>query len=114
MKERDLATNTMPREVDLSGCSKAELERMLAAGQDIVECYRVLKKGGLNIVGELLKGQGTFYELDHFPKGDVYDEAEPAVLQKMRETVVAVEQNPEHPWHQALGDLTAEAFRKAC
>ncbi len=32
-------------------------------------------------------------------QGDVYDEEEPAVLAKMRETVTAVEQNQKHPWH---------------
>ena len=50
------------------------LMEMLAAGAEIEECYRVLKKGSANIVSELLKGQGTFYEYDHFPSGDVYDE----------------------------------------
>lgn len=34
------------------------LKRMADAGAQIVECYRVLQKGGLNIVGEVLKGQG--------------------------------------------------------
>jgi hypothetical protein len=53
---------------------RKRLEAMLAAGDEILECYRVLRKGGLNIVGELLKGQGTFYEYDHYPKGDIYDE----------------------------------------
>ncbi len=52
---------------------RAQLERMLAAGEDILECYRVLLKTGDNIVGELLRDQGTFYELNHYPKGDVYD-----------------------------------------
>jgi FADH2 O2-dependent halogenase len=46
-------------------------------------------------------------------QGDVYDEEEPAVLTKMRETVAAVEQNEKHPWHQHLGDLTAHAFSPA-
>jgi len=32
-----------------------------------------LQKGGLNIVGEVLKGQGEFYELEHYPKDDVFD-----------------------------------------
>lgn len=45
----------------------------LAAVDDIRECYRVLEKGGLNVVGEVLKGQGPFYEMDHYPKEDVYD-----------------------------------------
>ncbi len=53
---------------------RLDLENMLQAGEEANECVRVLKKGGLNIVGEMLKGQGTFYELDHYPSGDVYDE----------------------------------------
>ena len=46
---------------------------MVAAAEGIKECYRVLDKAGLNIVGEVLAGQDTFYEMDHFPEGDVYD-----------------------------------------
>jgi FADH2 O2-dependent halogenase len=46
-------------------------------------------------------------------QGDVYDEDQPAVLQKMRETVTQVEQNEKHPWHNLLGDLTANAFNPA-
>ena len=49
------------------------LARMNAAADEILECYRVLKKGNANIVSEILKGQGTFYEWDHYPEGDVYD-----------------------------------------
>jgi FADH2 O2-dependent halogenase len=44
-------------------------------------------------------------------QGDVYDDAAPPVLKKMQETVTKVEQNPNHPWHKLLGDLTANAFR---
>ena len=51
--------------------SRPQLERMADAGAQIIECYRVLQKGGLNIVGEVLKGQGEFYELEHYPKDDV-------------------------------------------
>src|SRR5207249_4326187 len=43
-------------------------------------------------------------------QGDVYDEAQPPVLEKMRSMVSEVERNPKHPWHQLLGDLTANAF----
>lgn len=50
-----------------------ELEAMLAAGEDVLECYRVLRKAGLNVVGEVLKTQGTFYEAKHYPEGDVFD-----------------------------------------
>ncbi len=50
-----------------------ELETMAQAGEQILECYRVLKKSGSNVVAEVLSGQGTFYELNHYPAGDVYD-----------------------------------------
>lgn len=63
-----------PRVAAIESLPRERLDAMLAAGEEILECYRVLGKGGLNIVGELLKGQGTFYEYDHYPKGDVYDE----------------------------------------
>ena len=46
-------------------------------------------------------------------QGDVYDEEEPPVLTKMRETVTAVEQNQKHPWHRSLSDLTSQAFSPA-
>lgn len=44
-------------------------------------------------------------------QGDVYDEAQPAVLEKMRSMVAEVEENPKHIWHGLLNDLTASAFR---
>ncbi|GMQ96064.1 MAG: hypothetical protein BMS9Abin14_562 [Gammaproteobacteria bacterium] len=64
-----------PEVAAIDSLERERLEDMLAAGYEILECYRVLTKGGLNIVGELLKGQGTFYEFDHYPKGDIYDDA---------------------------------------
>jgi hypothetical protein len=60
-------------EVILSALPRAELEAMTAAGKEIVEIYRILAKTGDNIVGELLRSEGTFYEWDHYPKGDIYD-----------------------------------------
>lgn len=63
-----------PEVLAIDALERERLEAMLAAGDDILECYRVLGKVGLNIVGELLKGQGTFYEYDHYPKGDIFDE----------------------------------------
>ena len=55
----------------LPSLSDNQLAASLVAIEDIRECYRVLEKGGLNIVGEVLKGQGPFYEMDHYPKEDV-------------------------------------------
>ncbi|MFV8572163.1 DUF6969 family protein [Marinobacter sp. SBS5] len=58
---------------ELTSLSNRQLATCLTAIDEIRECYRVLKKGGLNIVGEVLKDQGPFYEMDHYPKDDVYD-----------------------------------------
>ncbi len=43
-------------------------------------------------------------------QGDVYDEEQPPVIQKMRDTVLEVEKNERHPWHHLLGTLTSNAF----
>jgi FADH2 O2-dependent halogenase len=45
-------------------------------------------------------------------QGDVYDDAAPPVLQKMREMVTEVERNQKHPWHKLLGDMTVNAFQQ--
>lgn len=57
----------------VSALSRARLSGMLAAGAEVMECHRVLTKAGLNIVGEVLRGQGTFYEYEHYPAENVYD-----------------------------------------
>jgi len=56
--------------------------------------------------------QDRRYRLDVLKllQGDVYEEIEPPVLGKMRETVKEVEENPRHPWHELLNDMTARAF----
>ena len=59
--------------VNLRELPAAELEAMVAAGERVLECHRVLAKSGSNVVAEVLRGQGTFYEFDHYPAGDVYD-----------------------------------------
>jgi FADH2 O2-dependent halogenase len=65
----------------------------------------------LNLLFAMFVSDPT-YRLDVLKllQGDVYDEDEPVVLQKMRHIVTAVEQNPRHVWHKLLGDLTANAF----
>lgn len=60
----DIALDSLPTEA---------LEDMAEAGAEVMEVHRVLSKTGDNIVGELLKNNGTFYEWDHYPPGDVYD-----------------------------------------
>ena len=46
-------------------------------------------------------------------QGDVYDDAQPEVLARMRNIVKQVEANPNHALHGFLGNLTADAFVEA-
>lgn len=57
----------------LSTLPPARLHAMLMAGVEVLECLRVLKRGDLNLVGEVLRGHGTFYEYNHYPPDDVFD-----------------------------------------
>jgi hypothetical protein len=60
-------------EAALARLSRAELDEMAAAGAEVADNMRLLAKAGANVVGQCLAHQGTFYELDHYPKGDVFD-----------------------------------------
>jgi len=57
----------------LDSLGTAALERMRVAALEVLECYRVLEKAELNVVGEVLRGHGTFLEYEHYPPDDVYD-----------------------------------------
>jgi hypothetical protein len=57
----------------LSRLPHPELEAMRTAGAEAVECSRVLAKGEIDLVSEVLRGHGTFYEMDHYPPNDVFD-----------------------------------------
>jgi hypothetical protein len=69
---------TQPLQFDLEAAlARLPRQRLFAmgeAGAVIEDSYRVLAKAGANVVGQCLAHQGTFYELDHYPKGDVYDD----------------------------------------
>jgi hypothetical protein len=58
----------------LSQCSEEELKKMLAAGEEIEEWNAMLKKTGLSIVQKVLKGQGVFATMEHYPLDDTFDE----------------------------------------
>ena len=62
-----------PAAVDFDKLSLSRLREMAAAGEDVVECHRVLARTGDNLVGEVLRGAGTFTEWNHYPEGDVFD-----------------------------------------
>lgn len=60
--------------INFATLSRDQLQAMVEAGREVMECQRALAKGGSNIVAEVLPHQGTFYEFDHCPAGDVYDQ----------------------------------------
>jgi len=66
------SANPSPR-LTLSRLPRADLEAMCAAGAETVESARVLAKGEIDLVSEVLRGHGTFYEMDHYPPNDVFD-----------------------------------------
>jgi hypothetical protein len=57
----------------LSQYSDERLLKMYLAGQEILDWNRVLEKAGSHVVHELLKGQGMFLGMEHYPKHDAYD-----------------------------------------
>ena len=57
----------------MQALSPGRLARMAHAGDQVRAAAQALSRGGLNVVGECLRGQGTFYEMAHYPAGDVYD-----------------------------------------
>ena len=63
----------MKIKVNFADLPRERLEEMDFAGVQIRECYRLLGKAKANVVGQCLANQGTFFELNHYPKGDVYD-----------------------------------------
>jgi len=46
---------------------------LFEAGVEVLECRRVLARVGLNVVGEILRGQDAFVEMAHYPPDDVFD-----------------------------------------
>lgn len=64
----------MKFKLDFTDLPTDRLLEMKKAGDVLQECYRVLLKGGANVVGQCLANQGKFYEDNHYPKGDVYDD----------------------------------------
>jgi Domain of unknown function (DUF6969) len=58
---------------DLARLSRAELEAMAAAGDEVLECRRVLARTDDTVVSEALRGAPGLVEWNHYPAGDVYD-----------------------------------------
>lgn len=68
------AVPALPIDVpETSALSSEQRSLLLDAANEVERCQRALSKAGLNVVGELLKGHPGFYEMSHYPDGDVYD-----------------------------------------
>lgn len=63
----------MDRVLRLDQLAPAERQAMLAAGLEALACEQALAGAGLNVVGEVLRGQGDFVEFEHYPNDDVFD-----------------------------------------
>lgn len=59
---------------DASQFQATDLAEMSLAGSEVKTCMRALERVGLNLVGEVLKDQGEFIELEHYPADDVFDD----------------------------------------
>lgn len=61
--------------LDLKHLSDAGLIQLAKAAQEALFWLDALGRGGADPVSEMLRGQGTFYELQHYPENDVFDAA---------------------------------------
>jgi hypothetical protein len=59
----------------LAALPSPRLETMALAGEELIRAERALSLQGFNVVARLLRDQGTFYEWDHYPAGDLCDRA---------------------------------------
>lgn len=57
--------NTLPKE---------QIEKMVNAAQVVSETMRVLQKSDTNVVGQILQTSDHFYQWEHLPPDDVYDQ----------------------------------------
>src|ERR1700690_1923905 len=57
----------------LAGIGGARLGPMALAGVEVTTAERAFARQKTSVVARLLRDQGTFFEWDHFPAGDIYD-----------------------------------------
>ncbi len=57
----------------MTSLGRPRLQGMLAAGIEVLRIQEALAARRGNLVAELLRGQGEFYEQEHYPAGDVFD-----------------------------------------
>lgn len=60
---------------NMSGLGRPRLQMMHAAGIEALQIQRDLAARKSNLVAEILKDEGEFFEQEHYPAGDVFDPA---------------------------------------
>jgi hypothetical protein len=61
-------------EIELAALPEGRLATMRAAAEEWLRCQDAFERAGRNVVGEVLRGHGEFYEMNHYPPDDVFDE----------------------------------------
>lgn len=62
-----------PGSLEIEKLPLRDLRRMSEAGDVVQDCVRLLTKTGLNPVSQVLRHQGQFVEMEHYPRGDAFD-----------------------------------------
>ena len=57
----------------LARVAQSRLELMALAGAELTAAERAFARQQTSVVGRLLRDEGTFFEWDHFPAGEIYD-----------------------------------------
>jgi hypothetical protein len=57
----------------LADIAPGRLELMAVAGGEVATVERAFARQETNVIARLLRDEGTFFEWDHFPAGDIYD-----------------------------------------
>jgi len=73
VSHREIQIHEKKLKEKLALCSTESLKKMQNAGKEIQEWNRLLSKTGSHIVAEVLKGQGVFWEMAHYPLNDAFD-----------------------------------------
>lgn len=70
---QDFAAARLLPEPDLSALPRERLEAMHDAAAAMLRCEAALRKSGMSVVTEVLRGQGDFTLWERYPRGDVHD-----------------------------------------
>ena len=97
----------------LAGLSTVRLELMAVAGGELAAAERALARQKTSVVARLLRDEGTFYEWDHFPAGDIYDPASGAQYFYHAHGAAPKSVGDKGKFHNLLPPAHSEAQRRA-